>query len=114
LPVSRSLISTPASIGTRGSSATAIRRVGEELLWEIDEHAWFFVEPNAKGAGAGRITLAVTGSTGCSRASPPGASSMRRSRYSNGVRHVKVPDPDGNAIAFAEPPDVEGESDSDR
>jgi hypothetical protein len=25
--------------------------------------------------------------------------------YSNGVRHVKVPDPDGNAIAFAEPPD---------
>jgi hypothetical protein len=24
--------------------------------------------------------------------------------YSNGVRHVNVPDPDGNAIAFAEPP----------
>ncbi len=23
---------------------------------------------------------------------------------SNGVRHVKIPDPDGNAIAFAEPP----------
>jgi hypothetical protein len=23
--------------------------------------------------------------------------------YPNGVRHVKVPDPDGNAIAFAEP-----------
>jgi hypothetical protein len=33
----------------------------------------------------------------------PGASSSRT--YSNGVRHVKVPDPDGNAIAFAEPPD---------
>jgi len=26
--------------------------------------------------------------------------------YSNGVRHVKVPDPDGNAIALAEPPDA--------
>ena len=26
--------------------------------------------------------------------------------YSNGVRHVDVPDPDGNAIAFAEPPDA--------
>jgi len=26
--------------------------------------------------------------------------------YSNGVRRVKVPDPDGNAIAFAEPPDA--------
>ncbi len=24
--------------------------------------------------------------------------------YSNGVRHVKIPDPDGNAIAFAEMP----------
>jgi hypothetical protein len=24
--------------------------------------------------------------------------------YLNGVRHVKIPDPDGNAIAFAEPP----------
>jgi hypothetical protein len=24
--------------------------------------------------------------------------------YSNGVRHAKVPDPDGNAIAFAEAP----------
>jgi hypothetical protein len=26
--------------------------------------------------------------------------------YSNGVRHVNVPDPDGNAIAFAEPPEA--------
>ena len=26
--------------------------------------------------------------------------------YSNGVRHVKIPDPDRNAIAFAEPPDA--------
>jgi hypothetical protein len=26
--------------------------------------------------------------------------------YSNGVRHVKIPDPDGNAIAFAELPDA--------
>jgi hypothetical protein len=27
-----------------------------------------------------------------------------RPTYSNGVRHVKVPDPDGNAIALAELP----------
>jgi catechol 2,3-dioxygenase-like lactoylglutathione lyase family enzyme len=26
--------------------------------------------------------------------------------YANGVRHVNVPDPDGNTIAFAEPPDA--------
>jgi catechol 2,3-dioxygenase-like lactoylglutathione lyase family enzyme len=25
--------------------------------------------------------------------------------YSNGVRHVNIPDPDGNKIAVAEPPD---------
>jgi hypothetical protein len=36
-------------------------RVGEEVLWEIDEHAWLFIEPNAAQAGAGRITLAVAG-----------------------------------------------------
>jgi catechol 2,3-dioxygenase-like lactoylglutathione lyase family enzyme len=34
------------------------RRVGEEMLWEIEEHAWLFIEPNAPQAGAGRITLA--------------------------------------------------------
>jgi hypothetical protein len=26
--------------------------------------------------------------------------------YSNGVRYTKVPDPDGNAIAFTELPDA--------
>jgi hypothetical protein len=26
--------------------------------------------------------------------------------YSNRVRHVTIPDPDGNAIAFAEPPEA--------
>src|SRR5688572_31578766 len=36
-------------------------RVGEEVLWEIDERAWLFIEPNAARAGAGRITLEVTG-----------------------------------------------------
>jgi hypothetical protein len=36
-------------------------RVGYEVLWQIDEHAWLFIEPNAAQAGAGRITLAVAG-----------------------------------------------------
>jgi catechol 2,3-dioxygenase-like lactoylglutathione lyase family enzyme len=60
-------------------------RVGDEILWDIEEHATLFIEPNAAQAGAGRITLAVTGLD---------------------VRHVKIPDPDGNAIAFAEPPET--------
>jgi hypothetical protein len=50
-------------------------RAGDELLWEIDEHATLFIEPNAAQAGAGRIT-----------------------------------DPDGNAIAFADPPGAASES----
>jgi hypothetical protein len=30
------------------------RRAGEELLWEVDEHAWFFIEPpDAAGASPG-------------------------------------------------------------
>ena len=28
-------------------------RVGDEVLWAIDEHAWLFIEPNAAKAGAG-------------------------------------------------------------
>src|SRR5688572_6332399 len=36
-------------------------RAGDEILWEIDERAWLFIEPNAAQAGSGRITLSVTG-----------------------------------------------------
>jgi hypothetical protein len=36
-------------------------RVGHDLIWEMDEHAWLLIEPNAPQAGAGRITLAVSG-----------------------------------------------------
>lgn len=70
-------------------------RVGDEILWEIDERAWLFIEPNAARAGAGRITLAAQR-----------IEHEPIETYSNGVRHVNVPDPDGNAIALAEPPDA--------
>ncbi len=80
-------------------------RAGDEILWDIGEHATLFIEPNAAQAGAGRITLAVTGLD----ALLEGLAAQRIEHepietYSNGVRHVNVPDPDGNAIAFAEPP----------
>ena len=81
-------------------------RVGEEVLWEIDEHAWLFIEPNAAEAGAGRITLSVSGLDGLlERLAAQRIEHEPIETYSNGVRHVNVPDPDGNAIAFAEPPD---------
>src|SRR5262245_15351908 len=82
------------------------RRVGNEILWEVDERAWLFIEPNASSAGAGRITLAVEGLDGLLQRL--GAERIEHEpieTYSNGVRHVNVPDPDGNAIAVAEPPD---------
>jgi catechol 2,3-dioxygenase-like lactoylglutathione lyase family enzyme len=83
------------------------RRAGEESLWEIDEHAWLFIEPNAASAGAGRITLAVAGREELlERLAAQRIYHEPIETYSNGVRHVKIPDPDGNAIAFAEPPDA--------
>ena len=82
-------------------------RVGDEVLWEIDEHATLFIEPNAAQAGAGRITLAVDGLDALlERLAVQRIEHEPIETYSNGVRHVNIPDPDGNAIAFAEPPDA--------
>ena len=81
-------------------------RAGDEILWEVAASATLFIEPDAERAGTGRITLSVTGLDALLE-----DLAVRRidheaiETYSNGVRHVKVPDPDGNAIAFAEPPD---------
>jgi catechol 2,3-dioxygenase-like lactoylglutathione lyase family enzyme len=82
-------------------------RVGKEVLWDLDEHATLFIEPNAEQAGAGRITLAVTGLDELLE-----GLAARRIEHepietnSNGARHVNIPDPDGNRIAFVEPPDA--------
>ncbi len=82
-------------------------RTGDEVLWDIDEHATFFIEPNAARAGAGRITLVVSGlDVLLRRLAGERIEHEPIERYSNGVRHVKVPDPDGNAMAFAELPDA--------
>jgi catechol 2,3-dioxygenase-like lactoylglutathione lyase family enzyme len=82
-------------------------RVGDEVLWDIDEHATLFIEPNPAQAGAGRITLAVAGLDALlERLTAEQIDHEPVETYSNGVRHVNIPDPDGNAIAFAEPPDA--------
>jgi catechol 2,3-dioxygenase-like lactoylglutathione lyase family enzyme len=87
------------------------RRVGKEMLWEIAESAWLFIEPDAAQAGAGRITMAVTGLDALLEGlAAQGIEYEPIETYSNGVRHVKIPDPDGNAIAFAEPPEGAGAS----
>jgi catechol 2,3-dioxygenase-like lactoylglutathione lyase family enzyme len=82
-------------------------RAGDEILWDLDEHATLFIEPNPAQAGAGRITLAVEGLDALlAQLVAQGIEHEPIETYSNGVRHVNVPDPDGNAIAFAEPPDA--------
>jgi catechol 2,3-dioxygenase-like lactoylglutathione lyase family enzyme len=79
-------------------------RVGDEVLWDIDEHATLFIEPNAAQAGAGRITLGVVGLDALlERLAAQRIEHEPIETYSNGVRHVSIPDPDGNRIAFAEP-----------
>ena len=100
-----------ASVGwyTRFFGRAPDTRVGEEILWEIDEHAWLFIEPNPAQAGAGRITLAVAGLDALlERLAAERIEHEPVETYSNGVRHVNVRDPDGNTIAFAEPPDAAG------
>jgi catechol 2,3-dioxygenase-like lactoylglutathione lyase family enzyme len=88
-------------------------RVGDEILWDIDEHATLFIEPNAAQAGAGRITFAVAElDTLLERLAAEGIAHEPIETYSNGVRHVKVRDPDGNAIALAEPPGAATRSES--
>jgi catechol 2,3-dioxygenase-like lactoylglutathione lyase family enzyme len=78
-------------------------RVGNEVLWDTDEHATLFIEPNAAQAGAGRITFAVAGLDALlEHLAAVGIEHEPVETYSNGVRHAKVPDPDGNALAFAE------------
>jgi catechol 2,3-dioxygenase-like lactoylglutathione lyase family enzyme len=80
---------------------------GDEVLWDIDEHACLFIEPNAAHAGSGRMTLGATGLDRLlERLAAAGIGHEPVERYANGVRHVKVPDPDGNAIAFAESPEL--------
>ncbi len=82
-------------------------RAGDEILWDIDEHATLFIEPNSAQAGAGRITLVVAGLDALlEHLAAERIAYEPIETYSNGVRHTKVPDPDGNAIAFAEAPDV--------
>lgn len=87
------------------------RRVGDEVLWQVDEHATLFIEPNAARAGAGRITFAVAGLDALlERLDGQRIGYEPLETYSNGVRHVTIPDPDQNAIAFAEPPGADAEA----
>lgn len=84
-------------------------RAGDEILWEVEESATLFIEPDAQRAGSGRITFGVTNLDELLESlTARGIEFGAIDTYANGVRHVTIPDPDGNAIAFAAlPPDGE-------
>ena len=53
------------------------------------------------------MTLGVTGLDALlERLAAAGIGHEPVETYANGVRHVNVPDPDGNALAFAESPEL--------
>lgn len=84
-------------------------RAGEEILWDVDEHATLFIEPNPARAGAGRITFIVTGLDELlERLAAQGIEHEPIESYPDGARHVNIPDPDGNALAFIETPETSG------
>jgi len=82
-------------------------RAGDEVIWEVADGASLFIEPDEARAGSGRITFAVAGLDELlARLAAERVEHEPLETYSNGVRHVTIPDPDGNALAFAEPPDA--------
>jgi hypothetical protein len=86
--------------------ATAGHAAPDRGPLDIREHATLFIEPNVAQAGAGGITLVVSGLDALlERLAAQDTRHEPIETYANGVRHVKIADPDGNAIAFAERPD---------
>ncbi len=78
------------------------RRVGDEVLWDLLEGATVFIEPGPERAGSGRVTMLVEGLDEILARLDEAGITYERETYSNGVHHASAPDPDGNAIAFAE------------
>jgi catechol 2,3-dioxygenase-like lactoylglutathione lyase family enzyme len=82
---------------------------GDEILWVVRPGATLFIEPNPAAAGGGHITFAVTGLDELlEQLNAAGIEHEPIETYDNGVRHVSIPDPDGNLIAYAEAPPASG------
>lgn len=86
-----------------GRQADAV--IGTEALWEVSDTAWVVVDEHAGRAGNARLTLEVDGLDEIlARLAAHGIGHEPVETYDNGVRHVVVPDPDGNKLALAEAP----------
>jgi hypothetical protein len=98
----------PASIGIRGSSGEPQTLAsGRRFSGRSMSVAGSSSSRMRRGRARARITLAVVGLDALlERLAAQRIGHERIETYSNGVRHVNIPDPDGNAIAFAGPPDA--------
>jgi catechol 2,3-dioxygenase-like lactoylglutathione lyase family enzyme len=78
---------------------------GDEVLWDVRPGATLFIEPKPGAAGSGHVTFAVTDLEELlEQLTAAGIEYQPIETYDNGVRHVSIPDPDGNLIAYAESP----------
>ncbi|MGD6748967.1 VOC family protein [Streptomyces sp. BH105] len=82
--------------------------IGEEHLWQVGADAWIVVDDRdvrAGRVGGAMVTLGVTDlDEVLTRLAAHGVDHEPVETYGNGVRHVVVPDPDGNSLALAEAP----------
>lgn len=82
--------------------------IGEECLWQLGENAWVVVDDRdvrAERVGKAMVTLGVNDLDDfLARLAAHGIAHEPVETYSNGVRHVVVPDPDGNSLSLAEAP----------
>ncbi|MFZ3554655.1 VOC family protein [Streptomyces sp. BH055] len=82
--------------------------IGEEYLWQVGADAWIVVDDRdvrAGRVGGAMVTLGVTDlNEVLTRLAAHGVDHEPVETYGNGVRHVVVPDPDGNSLALAEAP----------
>ena len=82
---------------------------GDEILWDVRPGATLFIELNLAAAGSGHVTFGVTGLDELlEQLYAAGIDHAPIETYDNGGRHVSIPDPDGNLIAFAEAPTAPG------
>ncbi|HEY8584761.1 MAG TPA: VOC family protein [Capillimicrobium sp.] len=78
---------------------------GRELLWEVAEHAWVFIDEQPGRAGSGFVTVSVTGLADLlADLTARGIAHEPVETYANGVQHVTVVDPDGNRLSLAQLP----------
>ena len=74
----------------------------------LEQFRWIELARKVVGVGSVSTRCFILRARAGSPSPSPGSNEFET--YSNGVRHVNVPDPDGNAIAFAEPADPAGAS----